>query len=234
MSRNLPEEQLIRSYFLGDLPESEEDLIQERAFIDHDFYETLLIIEGELVDDYVLGLVSAQERAKLERGFLMNSHQTQRVRIVRTLKEYIETQTSAIPPASAERSSLFSGLSSRILNSRPRAAERKTLEDAKPASRNVWERLLSEAHANRNLILSLMGDDWLGLRLLLQLESSPLTTEANLFSYAEGDCADLKAVLSGLIECGLVERVEGKYSCSWFGSEILEKIRKLSESPVDL
>lgn len=200
MSRNLSEEQLIRSFFLGDLPESEEDLIQERAFTDPNFYEALLMVEGELVDGYALGLFSAKEREKLERGFLMNPHQYQKVRIVRTLS----------------------------------AVDLDSLEKPLARARGVWERPLKEAHTNRELILSLTADDWLGARLLLLLKSNPLATTAYIFSHLEGDQAKSEEVLSRLIECGLIERLEERYSCSWFGSEMLEKIEKLSDSCVDL
>lgn len=232
MSRNLSEEQLIRKFFLGDLPESEEDRIQERAFTDPDFYEALLMVEGELVDGYALGLISAKERKKLERGFLMNPHQYQKVRIVRTLEQYVsDTKASAIPHEQVERRSLFSRLSSRLKRSRPPL---NPLGKARTSARDVWERPLKEAHANRELILSLIADDWLGLRLLLLLKSSPLATTAYIFSHLEGDRAKSEEVLSHLIECGLVDLLEERYSCSWFGSEMLEKIEKLSDSRVDL
>lgn len=230
MSRNLSEEQLIRKFFLGDLPESEEDRIQERAFTDPDFYEALLMVEGELVDGYALGLISAKERKKLERGFLLNPHQYQKVRIVRTLEQYIsDTEVSAIPHEQVERRSFFSRLSSRFKKSRPPAVDPNSPEKRRASVRDVWERPLKEAHANRELILSMIADDWLGLRLLLLLKSNPLTTTAYIFSHLEGNRAKSEEVLSRLIECGLVERLEDRYSCSWFGSEMLEKIEKLSD-----
>lgn len=235
MSRNLSEEQLIRKFFLGDLPESEEDRIQERAFTDPDFYEALLMVEGELVDGYALGLISAKERKKLERGFLMNPHQYQKVRIVRTLEQYVsDTKASAIPHEQVERRSLFSRLSSRLKRAKPPAVDLNSWAKTGASARDVWERPLKEAHANRELILSLIADDWLGLRLLLLLKSSPLATTAYIFSHLEGDRAKSEEVLSHLIECGLVDLLEERYSCSWFGSEMLEKIEKLSDSRVDL
>jgi hypothetical protein len=89
MSQELAEEQLIRSYFLGDLPESEQERILERLFTDQLFFETLLVIEGELIDDYALGLVSDQEREKLETGFLRSPHEYLKIEIVKALAQYI-------------------------------------------------------------------------------------------------------------------------------------------------
>lgn len=236
MSRSLPEEQLMRSFFLGDLPESEKDRIQERAFIDPDFYEALLMIEAELVDGYALGLISAKEREQLERGLLRNPHQYQKVRIVRTLEQYsLDRKADSFPHAGVEpRRSIFSRLSLRLKKSKPPAVDPNSLGKTRARVRDGWERPLREAHANRELILSLTADDWLGLRLLLVLKSNPLATTAYIFSHLEGDRAKSEEVLSRLIESGLVERLEARYSCSWFGSEMLEKIEKLSDSGVDL
>jgi hypothetical protein len=235
MSRTLSEEQLIRKFFLGDLPESEEDRIQERAFTDPDFYEALLMVEGELVDGYALGLISAEERKKLERGFLMNPHQYQKVRIVRTLEQYIsDTKASVIPTQETDRRSLFSRLGSRLKKSKPPATDLNSREKSRANARDVWERPLKEAHANRELILSLIADEWLGLRILLLLKSNPLATTAYIFSHLDGDRVKSEEALWRLIECGLVERLEERYSCSWFGSQMLATVEKLSNSPVDL
>lgn len=235
MFRNLLEEQLIRQFFLGDLPESEKDRIQERAFTDPDFYEALLMVEGELIDGYALDLISAEERKQLERGFLMNPHQYQKVRIVRTLEHYIsDTKTSVIPHKEVERRSLFSRLSSRLKRSKPTAVDLSSPDNAGANARDIWERPLKEAHANRELILSLIADDWLGLKLLMLLKSNPLATTAYIFSHLDGDRAKSEEVLWRLIECGLVERLEERYSCSWFGSQMLTKIEKLSDSHIDL
>lgn len=89
ISEELAEEQLIRSYFLGDLSESEQNRLQERLFTDQSFFETVLMIEGELVDEYVLGLLSDGERAKLENGLLTSPHAYRKVDLVKTLDQYI-------------------------------------------------------------------------------------------------------------------------------------------------
>lgn len=65
MSPNLSEESLIRNYFLGELPEDEQDLVQERLLVDPEFFETSLIIEDELMDDWTKPL-----RGRLARVLL--------------------------------------------------------------------------------------------------------------------------------------------------------------------
>lgn len=149
MSHNLSEEQLIRKFFLGDLPESEADRIQERAFTDPDFYEALLMVEGELVDDYAFDLISAKERRKLERGFLMNPHQYQRVRIVRTLEQYnSDTQASTIPHEQMERRSIFSRLSSQLKKSSPPAVDLSSVERIRFEQQQQASKGLSECRGS--------------------------------------------------------------------------------------
>lgn len=100
MSQNLSEESLIRNYFLGELPENEQDLVQERLLVDPDFFETSLIIEDELIDDYALGLLSLYDRIRLEEGLLKVPQQYKRVQLTRTLGQFIFK--SDIPAASSE------------------------------------------------------------------------------------------------------------------------------------
>jgi len=89
MSQNLSEEHLIRDYFLGELPENEQDLLQERLLVDPEFFEASLIIEDELMDDYALGLLSLYDRIRLEEGLLKVPQQYQRVQLTRTLGQFI-------------------------------------------------------------------------------------------------------------------------------------------------
>lgn len=234
MSQNLHEEQLIKGYFLGDLTDSEQDWVQERLFTDKDFFETLLLIEGELVDAYALGLLSEPERSKLEHGFLMSPHQYRNVKFVETLERYISnTQHGSEPRGVTEaRASQSTRLDSQLAQANSLVANRREATDSKQKESYYWERLLGEAHANRDLILSLIGKNWLGLQLLLRLRAASPATRTVLSRSVDCDDADLSAALCRLTKCGLVNEIEGEFSCSWFGSEILRKLEKISGSPL--
>ena len=229
ISRELAEEQLIRSYFLGDLPESEEERIQQRLFTDPDFFESLLIVEDELVDDYVLGLISGPERAKLERGFLTSTLQHRKVEFVRTLDRYIANNRST---STADRyrtpiASFFPWIRSRFLRMLPSRVSTRKVSDRK-REQKIWERSLREAQTTRVLLFSLIDDDWLGLEILLHLKTSPKTTQTHLASLVKRDNAMLTATLSRLLETRLVDETEGNYSCSSRGSDILERIKEVT------
>ena len=205
MSPELAQEQLIRSYLLGELPKSEQELLEERLVTDQDqgFFDAFLVIEGELLDDYVLGRVSEQERAKLERGLLKSPHEYRKVEFVKTLERYI-TQTKA-----AAREAVLSNES----------------------EQQLWGQTLKEAHTNRNRILSLMSDNWLGIELLLQLNAVQQATLASLASLLERDESAVVPALDALNDSGLVREHQGEYLCSESGYEVVNKLNSIVRSP---
>ena len=89
MSQNLSEEHLIRNYLLDELTETEQDLVHERLLMDPEFFETSLIIEDELMDDYALGLLSPRDRVRVQESLLKSPQQFSRVQFTRTLELFI-------------------------------------------------------------------------------------------------------------------------------------------------
>jgi len=77
MSQNLTEVNLIRSYLLGDLLENEQDALEKRLLIEPELYEASLMVEDELLDDYVMERLSESDRLKVEDG-LLSCEQLQR------------------------------------------------------------------------------------------------------------------------------------------------------------
>lgn len=245
MSQELAQEQLIRSYLLGELPKSEQELIEERLVTDQnqDFFDTFLIIEGELLDDYVLGHVSEDERAKLERGLLMSPHVHRKVEFVKTLEEYIAHTKAARGEVTrshvSNAPSVFTRLHSWLFDSVAASSTQNTklgvaesnLSDGEEDDQQAWEYTLREAHANRSLIFSLMSNDWLGIELLLQLKAAQQATLANLASLLKRDESSVGSALAALTESGLVSENRGEYSCSEMGCEVLDKLHSIIGSP---
>jgi len=244
MSQELAQEQLIRSYLLGELPESEQEQIEERLVTDQNpaFFDEFLIIEDELLDDYVLGHISEQERTKLETGLLRSPHEYRKLEFVKTLERYIAHTKAA--PSEAVRSnvsgsapSVFTRLRSWLFDSAPASSIKNTKSRAAENKANngeeqqLWEGTLREAHANRNLILSLMSDNWLGIELLMQLKAVQHATLASLASLLERDGAAVVPALAALTDSGLVSEHRGEYSCSETGNEVLEKLQMIIRSP---
>ena len=97
MSQSLSEECLIRNYFLDELPERDQDLVDERLLKDPEFLLASQIIEDELVDDYALGLLSPNDRLRLEEGLLQSPEQYRKVQLTRTLEQFLLKSDTLVP-----------------------------------------------------------------------------------------------------------------------------------------
>ena len=92
------------NYLLGDLPEQERGAIEEQYFNDPEVFEKLSRVESQLIDDYVRGRLSAEERQKFERVYLSNADRRQRVRFA----EALITKADQVKTGDADRSNGFS------------------------------------------------------------------------------------------------------------------------------
>src|SRR5215213_10259231 len=88
MKQNI-NEQLIRKYLLGHLPEPERLRVEEILFSDDEYYQRLLMAEEELTDEYVYDALTAEEREGFERYFLSTPERREEVRIARALKKFV-------------------------------------------------------------------------------------------------------------------------------------------------
>ena len=93
MSQELAEDKL-RSYLLGELTENEQDDLEKRLLADPELFETLQMIEEELVDDYVMGSLSESDRTRLESGLLTSAQQQRKVQLIGLLHLKANASTS--------------------------------------------------------------------------------------------------------------------------------------------
>jgi hypothetical protein len=84
----------LRRYLLGQIVEADVSQVEERLMSESDVYEELLILEDELVDQYVRGQMPAAERASFERYFLQSSEHQQRLRFARAFSKYVDRAMS--------------------------------------------------------------------------------------------------------------------------------------------
>ena len=85
---------------LGLLPQDRLRPLEERLLTDSAFYEELLMVEEELVDEYLAGELAQHERAIFEARFTNTAGGRQEVRFASALKAYVAVN----PPAAVERS----------------------------------------------------------------------------------------------------------------------------------
>jgi hypothetical protein len=89
----------LRGWLLGLLPEQESRSLEERLITDSELYEELFIVEEELIDDYIAGRLSADERAAFESYFMNSPERQEQFRIANALRVYIgdAKETESLP-----------------------------------------------------------------------------------------------------------------------------------------
>lgn len=79
-------EEQVRRYLLGDVSEDERIRIEERLMVDGDFFDQVGLQEDELVDDYVDGRLSREDRSRFESLFLCAPERQHKLRFARALR----------------------------------------------------------------------------------------------------------------------------------------------------
>jgi hypothetical protein len=92
MARNYIDQSTIRQYLLGQLPDDEKrQEIEQRLLSDAEFFEELEVTEEELIDEYLTGKFTEDERGRFEQYFLANPERKQKLRFARSLSRYVMT-----------------------------------------------------------------------------------------------------------------------------------------------
>ena len=100
---------MIKSYLLGNLDDSRRIQLEERLLNDGELFEELLISEDELVDQYVAGRLTDDEKRRFESHFLVTADRHRKFQFGRTLNKYLELNdvSDATVTADAGRSWMF-------------------------------------------------------------------------------------------------------------------------------
>ena len=78
----------LRRYLLGTLREEEEARQEELLLTDESYFGQLVLAEDELIDDYVRGRLTAQDKERMEQRFLAPAGRRERLELVRDLNRY--------------------------------------------------------------------------------------------------------------------------------------------------
>ena len=95
MQLDYKEQESLRKYLLGSLPPGEIAALEERLLTDAVFYDELLMVEDELIDQYLSGEQSPAERESFEAHFALAPERQQKVRFARALKKYLSSTNEA-------------------------------------------------------------------------------------------------------------------------------------------
>lgn len=91
MNLNIDKE-LLRSYLLGTMEAESRAELEERILSDPAAYEEVLLIEEELIDQYVAGGLSKAEQQQFETHFLITEERQKNLRFGQLLKRYLSSQ----------------------------------------------------------------------------------------------------------------------------------------------
>lgn len=95
MKQSAEHEPELRTYLLGGLMTDDALRVEARLFLEDDYSKLLKAAEDDLVDDYVNGELTSEEREKFERHFLSDPTRREDVKVARALKRYISAETAA-------------------------------------------------------------------------------------------------------------------------------------------
>jgi len=92
---------MLRQYLLGQQAEADLSQVEERLMSDGKLFQELLMLEDEVIDQYVRRQMSAEDRISFEKYFLQSPERREKLRFAQALTKYVD-RTSA-NPAEARR-----------------------------------------------------------------------------------------------------------------------------------
>lgn len=90
------DKQEMKSYLLGTLRADRQEAVEESILCDPGVYEELLVIEEELIDQYVAGSLSSFEQKQFETHFLITAARQKNLRFGRLLRRYVNAQPAVV------------------------------------------------------------------------------------------------------------------------------------------
>jgi len=91
-SDNDKDREELRQYLLGLLAESEREPVDRRILTDSEFYEELQATEDDLVDEYLSGKLTEQERRQFELHFASGEERHNKLQFGRSLQKHLRPQ----------------------------------------------------------------------------------------------------------------------------------------------
>ena len=92
------EQQILRTYLLGQSSPEDSSRFEERLLTDESFYDELLIAEEDLIDEYLTEELSEAERRHFESHFLLVPERRQQLRFARAFRKYVAVAGNSEAP----------------------------------------------------------------------------------------------------------------------------------------
>lgn len=95
MTPSLEDENQVRRYLLGEMPDRERTDFEDRCFTDDSFYQAVLAAEDDLIDSYVRGELAPAAKVRFEARYLASPRLSSRVDFARALHQRTGGQNQA-------------------------------------------------------------------------------------------------------------------------------------------
>lgn len=92
-------EEITTRYLLGELPEQEQDLLEERYFHDPKLFHAVVQVESELVDAYARGQLPTDMRERFEKSYLNHPARRKHVNFAKALTTRIDQREQSVTRA---------------------------------------------------------------------------------------------------------------------------------------
>ncbi|HSE31101.1 MAG TPA: hypothetical protein VLA93_05960 [Pyrinomonadaceae bacterium] len=92
----------IKTYLLGNLEEPSKTQLEERLLNDAELFEEVLVVEDELVDQYIAGRLSSDDKARFEAHFVVTPDRVRKIQFGRAFYKYLEQNDTAETPGAVQ------------------------------------------------------------------------------------------------------------------------------------
>ena len=95
MKPDLEMQTRIKSYVLGETDEAESEAIEKMMLTDDELFEELLMIEDQVIDQYLTQKLSPELRSRFEKNFLVTPERFEQVKFARAFDRYVSAHTAS-------------------------------------------------------------------------------------------------------------------------------------------
>ena len=104
MKPQVEEESVIRKFLLGELSPEEGHYLEERQFLEQDYFQQIQAAEDDLIDEYLYGDLTANERERFEQRFLSKPERREDFRAAKALQLYLSKNAEGSSLAASKAS----------------------------------------------------------------------------------------------------------------------------------
>src|SRR5690242_2863412 len=86
----------LRRYLLGQLSDDVREEVEQDFLSREEVFQELLMLEDELIDEYLSGKLKATDRRAFEQHFLATQERNEKLKFGRAFNRYVSSQSSTL------------------------------------------------------------------------------------------------------------------------------------------